>query len=182
MVDEILYQARLHPSHPSNLLTLEEITTLHHHIRDVTVTAVNVDADAKLFPSHWLFFSRWGKGKKDGKEFVLPSGEKTTITFVTVGGRTSAVIEGGSEGAGARAELTLRPSTALQKLPEGIVVKKKATPVKGKGKGKRKAKEETDGEEGVESEPEVKSEEDDEEEKPTPEPAKVGPSPPCTGF
>ncbi|ORY61943.1 Formamidopyrimidine-DNA glycosylase N-terminal domain-domain-containing protein [Leucosporidium creatinivorum] len=138
MVDEILYQARLHPSHPSSALTLEEVTTLHHHIRDVTVVACAVNADAAQFPSHWLFSFRWGKGKKE-KDFILPSGEKTAIKFVTVGGRTSAVIE------------------AVQKLPKGVVQKTKAAVKKGKGKRKAKEESEEEGEEEDEEENEEKN-------------------------
>lgn len=46
-------------------------------------------ADSEKFPEHWLFKHRWGKGKKNHSS-VLPNGEK--ITFLTVGGRTSAVV------------------------------------------------------------------------------------------
>ena len=46
-------------------------------------------ADSDKFPEHWLFKHRWSKGKKN-KQSSLPNGEK--ITFLTVGGRTSAVV------------------------------------------------------------------------------------------
>ena len=46
-------------------------------------------ADSSKFPETWLFKHRWGKGKKDSPN-RLPNGEK--IVFLTVGGRTSAVI------------------------------------------------------------------------------------------
>jgi formamidopyrimidine-DNA glycosylase len=46
-------------------------------------------ADSEKFPEHWLFKHRWGKGKKN-QPAVLPNGDK--ITFLTVGGRTSAVV------------------------------------------------------------------------------------------
>lgn len=46
-------------------------------------------ADSEKFPEHWLFKHRWGKGKKN-QPSVLPNGEK--IIFLTVGGRTSAVV------------------------------------------------------------------------------------------
>lgn len=46
-------------------------------------------ADSEKFPGHWLFKHRWGKGKKN-QPSVLPNGEK--IIFLTVGGRTSAVV------------------------------------------------------------------------------------------
>ncbi|KAM0753848.1 hypothetical protein T439DRAFT_322732 [Meredithblackwellia eburnea MCA 4105] len=119
MVDEILYQSKIHPAHPSSLLTPEETETLHHHIRDVTVQAVNVGADASKFPAHWIFQYRWSKGKNDSKKFHLPSGEPANIKFITVGGRTSAVIE------------------AVQKLPKDM--KKKLTATKSTSVGvKRK--------------------------------------------
>jgi formamidopyrimidine-DNA glycosylase len=50
---------------------------------------VEVLADSDKFPEHWLFKHRWSKGKKN-KSSTLPNGEK--ITFLTVGGRTSAVV------------------------------------------------------------------------------------------
>ena len=46
-------------------------------------------AETDRFPDHWLFRHRWGKGKKDSSN-RLPTGEK--IVFLTVGGRTSAVV------------------------------------------------------------------------------------------
>lgn len=44
-------------------------------------------ADKEQFPESWLMKYRWGKGKKGNQ---LPTGEK--ITFLTVGGRTSAIV------------------------------------------------------------------------------------------
>lgn len=52
-------------------------------------TSVELLADSEKFPEHWLFKHRWGKGKKKHLS-VLPNGEK--ITFLTVGGRTSAIV------------------------------------------------------------------------------------------
>ena len=57
-----------------------------HYVCD---TSVDVLADSEKFPEHWLFKHRWGKGKKN-QPSVLPNGEK--IVFLTVGGRTSAVV------------------------------------------------------------------------------------------
>lgn len=51
-------------------------------------TAVELLADSDQFPKDWLMKHRWGKGKKDGNK--LPTGEK--ITFLKVGGRTSAIV------------------------------------------------------------------------------------------
>ncbi|GAA6047644.1 hypothetical protein JCM3770_001605 [Rhodotorula araucariae] len=99
MADEILYQSAIHPSVPAAHLSNHEqsalLDTLHAQIRSVTETAVAVDADAARFPPDWLFQHRWSKGKKKKsgeKGFVLPDGRTATISFITVGGRTSAVV------------------------------------------------------------------------------------------
>lgn len=87
---------------------------------DVPMKACEVNADSALFPTNWLFKWRWGKGAKKKKKAVSstngdvkveqpaflalvgnivtivtdvePDGSPATITFVTVGGRTSAVV------------------------------------------------------------------------------------------
>ncbi|MCJ1223577.1 hypothetical protein MMC12_000220 [Toensbergia leucococca] len=87
--DEILYDAQIHPEQYSNTLTPEQIHQLHTSILHITSTAVSTLADSSQFPETWLFKHRWGKGKKDAPK-NLPNGAK--IEFVTVGGRTSAVI------------------------------------------------------------------------------------------
>jgi formamidopyrimidine-DNA glycosylase len=87
-----LYQAAIHPEQYSNTLPQEALKTLHQTIHSVTTTAANVLGDSSQFPSDWLFSYRWGKSKTSGKESnVLPNGEK--IIHITVGGRTSAVVE-----------------------------------------------------------------------------------------
>ncbi|GAA6022820.1 hypothetical protein JCM11491_006420 [Sporobolomyces phaffii] len=118
MVDEILYQSAVHPSHPASALSVDQLGEIHRQITIVTNTAVSVDADASRFPTTWLFSARWNKGKKGSNEFLLPDGTTSTISFVTVGGRTSAVVD------------------RVQILPDGIV--------KTKTRGKRKQKEEAD--------------------------------------
>jgi formamidopyrimidine-DNA glycosylase len=78
-------------------LPKDALKTLHEKIHSVTTTAANVLGDSSKFPADWLFSYRWGKsnyrGKKGGKaeSNVLPNGEK--IVHITVGGRTSAVVE-----------------------------------------------------------------------------------------
>jgi formamidopyrimidine-DNA glycosylase len=91
-----LYQAAIHPEQYSNTISQEALKTLHQTIHSVTTTAAKVLGDSSQFPADWLFSYRWGKsktsGKKGGKESnVLPNGEK--IIHITVGGRTSAVVE-----------------------------------------------------------------------------------------
>ena len=87
--DEILYHARIHPEQYCNTLNEDQMRELHKAIHYVCSTALDVLADSEKFPEHWLFKHRWGKGKKN-QPAVLPNGER--ITFLTVGGRTSAVV------------------------------------------------------------------------------------------
>ncbi|KAL4865674.1 hypothetical protein BDV12DRAFT_146005 [Aspergillus spectabilis] len=89
MGDEILYHAKIHPEQYSNTLTDDQVKELHSAIHYVCSTSVEVLADSDKFPEHWLFKHRWSKGKKN-KSSTLLNGEK--ITFLTVGGRTSAVV------------------------------------------------------------------------------------------
>lgn len=86
--DEIMYQARLHPEQYSNMFNDEQIERLHKAMMYVCDTAVEVLADSDRFPEDWLMKHRWGKGKKDAQK--LPTGER--ITFLKVGGRTSAIV------------------------------------------------------------------------------------------
>ncbi len=87
--DEIMYHAKMHPEQYSNTLSDVQIKQLHESIHFICATAVDLLADSEKYPGDWLFKHRWGKGKKDAPK-SLPNGEK--ITFLTVGGRTSAVV------------------------------------------------------------------------------------------
>ena len=87
--DEIMYNAKIHPEQYSNTLSDAQLKQLHKSIHHICGTAVELLADSEQFPETWLFKHRWGKGKKDAST-TLPNGEK--IVFLTVGGRTSAVI------------------------------------------------------------------------------------------
>lgn len=87
--DELLYDAKMHPEQYSNTLTPTQMKQLHKSIHYVCSTAVELRAESDRFPEHWLFKHRWGKGKKEDPK-CLPNGGK--IKFVTVGGRTSAIV------------------------------------------------------------------------------------------
>jgi formamidopyrimidine-DNA glycosylase len=67
----------------------DQVKELHSAIHYVCSTSVDLLADSDKFPADWLFKYRWSKGKKNAS-LTLPNGEK--ITFLTVGGRTSAVV------------------------------------------------------------------------------------------
>ena len=87
--DEIMYGAKIHPEQYSNTLSVAQIAQLHKSIHYVCSLSVETLADSSKFPEEWLFKHRWGKGKKDSKN-QLPNGAR--IVFMTVGGRTSAVV------------------------------------------------------------------------------------------
>jgi formamidopyrimidine-DNA glycosylase len=87
--DEVLYHAKIHPEQYSNTLSDAQIKELHSSIHYVCSTAVDLLGDSRQFPTDWLFNHRWSKGKKNQPQ-KLANGDK--IVFLTVGGRTSAIV------------------------------------------------------------------------------------------
>lgn len=112
LCDEILYSSRIHPSQRCNTLSDEQIQTLHAQIVFVVRTCVEAKADYRSYPESWLFSKRWGKGKGKAQTMTLEDGSEAPITFVTVGGRTSAVV------------------ASVQQLTAGVVREKVKTPRK----------------------------------------------------
>jgi formamidopyrimidine-DNA glycosylase len=184
-----MYQARLHPeqyvtqipfilvinllSHLrySNTFTDEQVKKLHDAIMYVCDTAVGTLADSDKFPKDWLMKYRWSKGKKETPK--LPNGSK--ITFLKVGGRTSAIVpsvqkktaavagdvsdgaDDQSEGE-AKPKKTAKRKSKAQSKEEGSDDANQEEEVKPKKAAKRKSKvkqEEEDGDE-VTQEEEVK--------------------------
>ncbi|KAI2794816.1 hypothetical protein POX_a01417 [Penicillium oxalicum] len=144
MGDEILYHAKIHPEQYSNTLSDEQILELHKALHYVCTTAMDALADSEKFPEHWLFKHRWGKGKKDHPK-ALPNGDK--ITFITVGGRTSAVVAAVQKKSGAGAkEIDDDGETAQPKRKRSVKkeeednsdVEEKPAPKTTKSGGKRK--------------------------------------------
>lgn len=84
-----MYNARMHPEQYSNTLSAAQVSQLHKSIHYVCGLAVETLSDSSKFPKGWLFEHRWKKGKKDAPT-TLPNGLK--FVFLTVGGRTSAVV------------------------------------------------------------------------------------------
>jgi len=138
--DEIMYNAKMHPEQYANTLSDKQIEQLHKSIHYICGTAVELLADSEQFPDDWLFKHRWGKGKKGGSN-TLPSGEK--IAFLTVGGRTSAVVP----------SVQKKTGPVAKEMSEAEVPDEDEKPAKSKGK-KRKAAEE-DGDEGEEEKEEI---------------------------
>ncbi|EDN03628.1 formamidopyrimidine-DNA glycosylase lyase mutM [Histoplasma capsulatum] len=89
MGDEILYHAKIHPEQYCNTIPEAQIEQLHSAINYVCSMSVDLLGDSEKFPADWLFKHRWGKGKQNRSQ-KLPNGDK--IVFITVGGRTSAVV------------------------------------------------------------------------------------------
>jgi len=88
VADEVLFQARLHPEQYSNTFSKGQVSTLYDSLVYVCKTAVDLLGDSSKFPDHWIMLHRWSKAKKESSR--LPNGQ--TIKFLTVGGRTSAVV------------------------------------------------------------------------------------------
>lgn len=87
IVDEVAFQSRLHPERVANSLSDEEITTVHKSIQDICSIACAALKERKEFPEDWLFHKRWNKGKGI-KDTIMGH----PIIYITVGGRTSAVV------------------------------------------------------------------------------------------
>lgn len=90
LADEVLYQAAIHPKAASNTLSRKQIGELVNSIKYVINTAVNFHCSGKEFPDSWIFHKRWSKGQKVTDNKL----DGRSITFETVGGRTSAIVIG----------------------------------------------------------------------------------------
>jgi len=88
VADEVLYQARVHPDQRANTLNKEQMRMIREKMVWVCEKAVEVNANPDEFPKDWLFHVRWSKSKK--KKVKMPDGNE--VIFLTVGGRTTAVV------------------------------------------------------------------------------------------
>jgi formamidopyrimidine-DNA glycosylase len=140
--DEVLYNAKIHPEQYANTLKDEQITQLHKSIDYICCTSVELLGDSEKFPEDWLFKHRWQKGKKNASN-TLPNGQK--IAFLTVGGRTSAVVP----------SIQKKTGPVAKEMDEAELVDgEEEKPKKAKGK-KRKAVKEEDEDEDEDEEAEV---------------------------
>ena len=92
VADEVCYQAGIDPS--SNCSAIDEIASINlsNTLRSVINIAVESLNKKHEFPKEWLFHYRWFKGKSsNGTNNKMPDGK--TITFATVGGRTTAIVK-----------------------------------------------------------------------------------------
>ncbi|PGH01748.1 formamidopyrimidine-DNA glycosylase [Blastomyces parvus] len=136
MGDEILYHAKIHPEQYSNTITRNQIEQLHSAINYVCSTSVDLLGDSEKFPADWLFKHRWTKGKQKHSQ-RLPNGEK--IVFITVGGRTSAVVPSVQKKTGPVAGDVEDEATEIDEPPPPK--KKKVVPTKKESGGAEKDEE-----------------------------------------
>lgn len=91
IVDEVLFQAHIHPKHPANTLTDSELGQLHAAIRLVLETAIRYEATYRNFPTSFLIHVReWDRSPYDTpEEHKLCPRCQTRIERTEVGGRTT---------------------------------------------------------------------------------------------
>jgi hypothetical protein len=81
------YQCDLHPSTSADRLTYDQVKLLTNKTKEICSIAIECNRREADYPEHWLFHQRW-RGKKAGGKMA----DGSPIQFVTVGGRTSAVV------------------------------------------------------------------------------------------
>jgi formamidopyrimidine-DNA glycosylase len=87
VADEVLFHAGVHPESICRSLSDAQIDRLRAALTHVLNVAVSCGAKDEEFPRDWLFHYRWGKVPG-----TVPGERGGAITFLTVGGRTSAVV------------------------------------------------------------------------------------------
>ncbi|UOQ71314.1 DNA-formamidopyrimidine glycosylase [Hymenobacter cellulosilyticus] len=94
IVDEVLFQARIHPERRGNTLTTKEFTALHSAIQLVLSTAIGHEATYRHFPASFLIHAReWDDSATPGTEQhrFCPRHPKTEIEKSYVGGRATYI-------------------------------------------------------------------------------------------
>ncbi|MDZ7899822.1 MAG: DNA-formamidopyrimidine glycosylase family protein [Arcicella sp.] len=94
IVDEVLFQAKIHPEKIANQLSDNEIFEIHKAIQYVINVAIDSQANYDDFPKIFLLYARgWGiKGMEDERVGVCPECG-TKISIIKVGGRTTYFCE-----------------------------------------------------------------------------------------
>jgi formamidopyrimidine-DNA glycosylase len=84
IADEVLYQCAIHPD--QCYLSYEQATQIWSALQRVVQTAVTALYNDTHYPEDWLFGYRWTKKK------ASVDAQGRTISFLTSGGRTSAIV------------------------------------------------------------------------------------------
>ncbi|KAF5095320.1 hypothetical protein D0Z00_003185 [Geotrichum galactomycetum] len=90
VADELLFQARIHPAQPTNTIPDDKAELLYDTLLYVCSYVVKVEGNTQAFPKNWLMLYRWGKTR--AKKEVQKTNEGYSVSFVTVGGRTSSYV------------------------------------------------------------------------------------------
>lgn len=92
IVDEVLFQARIHPERRAHTLVLEEYEALHAAIQLVLTTAIRHEATYRHFPASFLIHAReWDESATPGTEAhtFCPRHPTTLLDKGYVGGRAT---------------------------------------------------------------------------------------------
>ncbi|MBC6989520.1 DNA-formamidopyrimidine glycosylase [Hymenobacter sp. BT491] len=92
IVDEVLYQAKIHPERRANTLTDAEFSSLHAAIQSVLKTAITQEATYRQFPANFLIHAReWDESATPGTDQhrFCPRHQKEEIAKKYVGGRAT---------------------------------------------------------------------------------------------
>lgn len=113
VADEVLYQCQLHPD--QKYLTPEQAHGLFSQLQSILAEAVDCLNKDQDYPDHWLFGYRWTK-KKQGSDSL-----GRQLTFLTSGGRTSAIVTSVQKLRKSPSGLTITKPGATKK-PQATVV------------------------------------------------------------
>jgi formamidopyrimidine-DNA glycosylase len=94
IVDEVLFQARIHPERTGASLSEKEVIALHDAIQLVLSTAINQEANYRQFPASFLIHAReWDSSATPGSDAhkFCPRHPRVKIEKYYVGGRATYV-------------------------------------------------------------------------------------------
>ncbi|WP_303312468.1 Fpg/Nei family DNA glycosylase [Hymenobacter sp. BT730] len=92
IVDEVLFQARIHPERPANSLSIEHFGALYNAVQLVLTTAIRHEAVYRYFPASFLIHAReWDNSPtpETANHLNCPIHKEAVIEKTYVGGRAT---------------------------------------------------------------------------------------------
>jgi formamidopyrimidine-DNA glycosylase len=83
VADEVLFQSGIDPRMASNAISADNIDRLVRVINEVVTVASKLRYQGENYPSHWLFHSRWNKGKRK-RNSDSPENIKGEILYISI--------------------------------------------------------------------------------------------------